>query len=276
VGADVLHIGQLQAGQQLELSDACLDHLVVNIRAPRGHCRAGIEESSGRQGEARSRHKMHFQALLDASAAEDQQLAMTCLEEDHLKLAMQISLHDCKGQTTGKDASQDTESGSAMVSNQHRADPDFEQKIVLLKFLRPSQSLRHALLSASELADSKALLEQHDHTVELPSGAMVFVRPDHFKPLMDAIRLGRLQLYPEHVFVDPYLADAVIEAVRRLPRSAKVYCHGGVKRSFVPTGFATAVNELDYPVNVERTFIHVRVPSSLLSNRSQPPGPATA
>merc|ERR1712085_236530 len=40
VGADVLHIGQLQAGQQLELSDACLDHLVVNIRAPRGHCRA--------------------------------------------------------------------------------------------------------------------------------------------------------------------------------------------------------------------------------------------
>eukprot|EP00931_Biecheleriopsis_adriatica_P090684 TRINITY_DN64626_c0_g1_i1.p1 TRINITY_DN64626_c0_g1~~TRINITY_DN64626_c0_g1_i1.p1 ORF type:complete len:875 (-),score=146.94 TRINITY_DN64626_c0_g1_i1:77-2563(-) len=293
VGADVLQIGQIQSEQPLELWDSCTDtgsgyfdlapNLTVDIRAPRAPISTGAAVSSM---EVRNRRKKHFQAVLEASAAEDRQLALSHVEENQLKLAIQMSIHNCHG-AERMDADEVEDSaclparlteGSAVAVNQPGPDAEFRQEVVLLKFLRPSGALRDALLSAPKLAECKALLERHSYTAELESGAKVFVSPDHFTPLMEAIRMGKWQLYPEHVFVDPGLEEVVLGVARGLPRSAKVYCHkAGLKRYSVPTGFAAEVSGLDDPdisVEYQRSFVHVRLPSSLVSNRSYA-GPAT-
>lgn len=271
VSAGVLGLRQLESESTLTASDmtakagssfATVPELIVEITAPLELASMGATPWPAHQTKVRNDRKKHFLDILDASAAEDRRLALAHFEENELKLAIQESLSDCQEVTM--DESSDGAKGS-----------DIEQTVVLLKFLRPSRALREALLSAPELAECRASLENRGYAVELPAGSKVFVAPFHYTPLMEAIRLGKWRLFPEHVFVDPNLEDVLLGVVNRLPRSAKVYCNGeGLKRYSIPTSFASTASHLDASLSVERTFINVRVPSSLLS-ASSAAGPAT-
>merc|ERR1712100_523341 len=89
-------------------------------------------------------------------------------------------------------ASQDAASVNAQLSNallqQHHA-PGTHLKVVLMRFSRSPQTFRKALLEAPELADWRHALESQGHTVELNSGAKVFVKPEHYRAVLEEIRL---------------------------------------------------------------------------------------
>jgi len=80
------------------------------------------------------------------------------------------------------------------------------------------------------------------------------VRPEHYVATMEAIRARGVQLHKSNVVVEEDLAEHVADLIRRAHFGARP-----VKSEVVPTG---------YPVRfeVERTFINIRVPSSLVSS----------
>merc|ERR1712039_259543 len=88
----------------------------------------------------------------------------------------------------------------------------------------------------------------------LEAGANVFVKPEHYIATMDAIRAKGLQLFSSHVVVEEELADHVASLV------------GGVRQGVYPRGSETVPIGYPVPFSVERTFIHIAVPSSLRSS----------
>lgn len=145
-------------------------------------------------------------------------------------------------------------------------------KVLVLRFSRSSRAFRDALLQSPELEDTRNALEQFGYSVELESGAKVFVRPDIYQPVLRAIRLGGWVLYPEHVIVEtPELEDAVIQLAKGLPKKVtntrqnreKVLPRGATA---MPLAFAAAAENLECDVSVSKTFLHVQVPSSMRSS----------
>lgn len=134
-------------------------------------------------------------------------------------------------------------------------------KVVLLTFSRDPAALGQTLLQAAELAHLKEALEANGLNVELPSGGKIFVRPEYHGPTVEAIRLYGLSLKPKHVVVDVELEQAVLKLVEPL-RSKKVYPK---TRAIMPLALAEFADKCDYDVDISRTFIDIRVPSSLCS-----------
>merc|ERR1711920_397085 len=102
-------------------------------------------------------------------------------------------------------------------------------------------------------------------------GAKIFVRPGHFEASLEAIRLANLSLFPNHVIVDPENESTVIGLVRQLRGREAVHPTG---TSVLPLAFAEVTAQMEQPINVSRTFIHINIPSSLRSE-SQPGSPRT-
>ena len=65
-------------------------------------------------------------------------------------------------------------------------------------------------------------MEERGFAVELDSGAKVFVRPEHYVPVKEALRLGGWPLHADNVLVDPELEATLLEVLGRLPREAGV------------------------------------------------------
>ena len=81
-------------------------------------------------------------------------------------------------------------------------------------------------------------MEERGFAVELDSGAKVFVRPEHYVPVKEALRLGGWPLHADNVLVDPALEATLLEVLERLPneagvrvRSAASISLGGERRS---------------------------------------------
>jgi len=144
--------------------------------------------------------------------------------------------------------------------------------LVLLKFTRSPQAFREALMESPELAEVRDKLQSSGLNVELASGAKVFVEPDHYEAMLEAVRLGNWNLYPEHVIVDPTLETTVIEIVRKLHGKYKVYSKSS---DVVPLGFSMSAAQTAHPIQVSKTFISIKLPSSLKSS-SEHAGARTA
>jgi len=67
-------------------------------------------------------------------------------------------------------------------------------------------------MKSPDLEPCSCDLEQHGYTVELDSGAKVFVDPELYEPVLEAIRLGGWVLYPEHVIVNIALESTIIDS----------------------------------------------------------------
>mmetsp|Transcript_157838 Transcript_157838/g.290831 ORF Transcript_157838/g.290831 Transcript_157838/m.290831 type:complete len:507 (-) Transcript_157838:155-1675(-) len=147
-------------------------------------------------------------------------------------------------------------------------------RVLLLKLSRSSEAMRRLLLESEELAHCRAALESQGVAVELASGAKIFVRPEHYVPVHEALRLHSMTLYNDHVIVDVDLEPVVTELVRSLRGRSNVYPK---RTDILPLGFASAAASMNgtTPVVVDRTFINIRVPSSLYTE-SDPTAPRTA
>jgi len=93
--------------------------------------------------------------------------------------------------------------------------------VLLLAFSRSSQSFREVLLQAPELADCRQALANNGYQLEHSSGAKIFVQPQHYEPLMEAISSIGLKLAPRHIFVAPALEQAVMKALHRAVQHPK-------------------------------------------------------
>lgn len=162
---------------------------------------------------------------------------------------------------------QDLEGVNAHISDAlMRSMPDPSgAKVVLLTFSRDPAALAQTLLQAAELAPLKEALAAEGLDVELPSGAKIFVRPEHHGPTLEAIRLYGLSLKPKHVVVDVELEQDVLKLVQSL-RPKKVYAK---TRTIMPLALAEFAGNCDYEVDISRTFIDIHISSSLCSVSNQ-------
>eukprot|EP00931_Biecheleriopsis_adriatica_P088272 TRINITY_DN62633_c0_g1_i1.p1 TRINITY_DN62633_c0_g1~~TRINITY_DN62633_c0_g1_i1.p1 ORF type:complete len:649 (+),score=98.56 TRINITY_DN62633_c0_g1_i1:68-2014(+) len=88
-------------------------------------------------------------------------------------------------------------------------------------------------------------------------GPFVFVCPEHYKPLDQALRLRGSPLSSFrcwHIFADEQLSEVILELVQSLPKKHKVYASSP---SIVPLGFAAQVAEYQLQASILRTFIHI-------------------
>jgi len=135
-------------------------------------------------------------------------------------------------------------------------------QVLCLKFSRASAEMSQLLLDSDELAPCQAALADQGLPVELPSGAKIFVRPDHHGPALAAAQLHGWALRKSEVIVDLELEEVVLNLVRRLPGRLSIYPKG---KDVLPLGLAEAAAASDLDLSVTRTFLQIRVPSSLRS-----------
>jgi len=158
----------------------------------------------------------------------------------------------------------------AILRSQAQASSSGPCSVLLLEFSRDPKSFHHALLTCAELQYSRDLLTESGFSPELPSQAKVFVPPELYEVTLEAVRLQGIQLKPRHVIVHSDLEELVIDAVRGCKGREKVRCKD---RRLVPLNAAGETLQLDHPVVVCRTFLHVKMPSDLRSLPSA--GPVT-
>ncbi|CAE8587396.1 unnamed protein product [Polarella glacialis] len=135
--------------------------------------------------------------------------------------------------------------------------------VILLEFSRNPKTYHRALMGCDELRDCRDALTARGFKAELSSLAKVFVPPEMFEASMEAIRIAEWMLEARHVLVTPELEDTVKNVVKQALRNTdKVKFKG---RHRVPLAFAEASLLSDQEIMVSRTFINVKIPSSLRS-----------
>lgn len=140
----------------------------------------------------------------------------------------------------------------------------YNRRVLLMQFSRSPEAFRKALMHCSDLASVRESLKEHGLPIELQSGAKVFVQPEDYPAVLEAIKLGKWVLHPSDIIVDPALEVSVLQVARNLPRDdagrrAKVLPRGS---QAVPLNFAAKSAELGGVVCQTRTFINIKVPSS--------------
>lgn len=141
---------------------------------------------------------------------------------------------------------------------------DSGPRVLLLKLSRRPAALRSLLLEAPELAACRCALESHEFPVELPSGAKIFVRPEHYMPTLEVVRSQGWKLYPDHMFADVDLEPTImclLDQLRDRPHSVH-----SRRTDVVPLAFAQAACRANVEIHVSRTFISIHVPSSLCTS----------
>lgn len=90
----------------------------------------------------------------------------------------------------------------------------------VLQYSRHPPALRAALLEGDQLKACREALAGHGFTPELPCGAKVFVRPEHFESVADAV--ADKDLKPWHVVASDEFLQLVDAAVRSLPSREQI------------------------------------------------------
>eukprot|EP00928_Gymnodinium_smaydae_P083542 TRINITY_DN66788_c0_g1_i1.p1 TRINITY_DN66788_c0_g1~~TRINITY_DN66788_c0_g1_i1.p1 ORF type:complete len:476 (+),score=54.63 TRINITY_DN66788_c0_g1_i1:104-1531(+) len=109
----------------------------------------------------------------------------------------------------------------AIVSEAKADDASSEpssKSVVLLKFNRCGKSFHNALLGGEALAPYRNALAEQGFAVELPSRAKVFVDPCNYKVLIETLELENVTLHQDHVIVEPYLEQEVIDYLWSITR----------------------------------------------------------
>lgn len=181
--------------------------------------------------------------------------------------AIDASLKDAACDTRTPDASSVNAQISQALLSSSKA-----PHVCLLTYSRSPKSFRDVLMKGPDLSACRSALESQGFLVELQSGTKIFVEPDVYPAVMEAIQLGDFKLAREHVIVSPQLESTVRKLVDDLPKKDKVYARG--PHSKVPLGLADIASLGESMVLVSRTFIHIKVPNSMCSSTAE--GPLTA
>jgi len=159
---------------------------------------------------------------------------------------------------------------------------------------RHPPELRRALLGGPYLKSCREELAKHGFSPELPCGAKVFVKPEHFESVVDEV-IDR-ELKPYHIVASDDFMILVDTAIKTLPSKSQVRvkseeqlpacercetCGAKAGLRCSRCGFAFYCSQMcqqqhwrwhkracsiaDMPIVVERTFIQVKIKSSLRS-----------
>eukprot|EP00927_Polykrikos_kofoidii_P039369 TRINITY_DN33775_c0_g1_i1.p1 TRINITY_DN33775_c0_g1~~TRINITY_DN33775_c0_g1_i1.p1 ORF type:complete len:905 (+),score=163.00 TRINITY_DN33775_c0_g1_i1:40-2715(+) len=190
-------------------------------------------------------------------------IGLKLVKAENLVAVSAKDLNGIENNVKDSDVLQDFEGVNAQISDalMRNTPARSDAKVVLLTFSRDPAALAQTLLQAVELAPFKEALEAEGLDVQLPSGAKIFVRQEHHGPAVEAIRMYGLSLKPKHVVVDVELEQDVLKLAKSL-RPKKVYAK---TRTIMPLALAELVGNCDYEVDISRTFIDIRVPSSFCS-----------
>lgn len=148
--------------------------------------------------------------------------------------------------------------------------------LTVLKFSRGPAALHDRLLNDGKLEDIRRALSSNGLSLRLNNGAYMFVLPDLYEAVADHISKEGLRVGPDHAVVNADWEQRVLQVVSSLPRKYKVsvrsrdtceVLHACNKSQ--PTSKGSCIE-----IMVLRSFIEVKVPSSLFSGPSG--GPRTA
>jgi len=211
------------------------------------------------------------------------------LQEPLLAVAQEAE-RACLRSTPGTDEEQDgTEIDDEL--------PEDAVSVKVVQYSRNLQCLRDTLLEGESLAACRKALCDCGLSSELPSGAKIFVHPEHYEPVLAAIKSAELVLKPFHVIVSDDFEDLVTAATSSLPSRAQVrekasfsvhcppvceacmaqnprfkcsqcgkamYCSRACQKNHWQTHVGLCETD-DALSIVKTTFIHVDLPSSLRS-----------
>jgi len=152
--------------------------------------------------------------------------------------------------------------------------------VVLLQYSQSKSWFPSALLEGPELQEERAALEAAGFCPTLPSGAKIFVAPDIYEAVKQHLDKGGSKLTTSHVVVAADLEDKVRTVVdtarqaatRRERGSCKLKFHAELtifqSREEVSQTLAEEPLGRVVDVLVNRTFVHIPIPSSMRSASS--------
>ena len=93
--------------------------------------------------------------------------------------------------------------------------------VVLMKFNKCPKAFLQALMTSPDLVPWQVALAVRGLDGILPSRAKVFVHPEHYEAVMEAIRRSGLRFHADHVIVEPELEGLVTQVVRKIAKPKK-------------------------------------------------------
>eukprot|EP00747_Dinoflagellata_sp_TGD_P064945 gnl/TRDRNA2_/TRDRNA2_154132_c0_seq1.p1 gnl/TRDRNA2_/TRDRNA2_154132_c0~~gnl/TRDRNA2_/TRDRNA2_154132_c0_seq1.p1 ORF type:complete len:334 (-),score=57.10 gnl/TRDRNA2_/TRDRNA2_154132_c0_seq1:157-1071(-) len=184
---------------------------------------------------------------------------------DGEELSSQFAIEASLQEAANRDFGQGVLEVNAQVSDalvHGDATLDCGPHVLLLKFSRDPVAVHEALSRSPELIACSEMLASHGFDVQLQSGAKVFVTPEMYEPVKEAIELGKWVLKPRHVIVEPKLYSVVADIAEGVDKGEKVKVR---REGVVPLSFAAAAARMEKKPVIQKTFISVRMPNSLCS-----------
>jgi len=132
--------------------------------------------------------------------------------------------------------------------------------VAVLEVTRTPGTLRSALLEGPELVQQRMALSSLGLPLELPSGAKLFLRPDQYHLVLQAITALKWSLKPRHILVALEFEVSVTKVIESVGEQVKVK-----NRLMVETAPLFDQEGHQVRATIASTFIHVQIPSSLYS-----------
>jgi hypothetical protein len=186
-----------------------------------------------------------------------------------------------------------TSGAEAMPESQPEAVENVTRYVVQLKFNKCHKQFWKSLETAPELATVREGLSAAGHSFVLPSNAKIFVYPEHYQGVTQAIDARGERLFADHVLIEPEFESIVKKVVAKVaqpkPGSRSVIefpvmSSGVMSQASAAQGDRSGQNckgegstedtahgaSFQVPgFRVTRTFLDFEVPSSLCDARSE-------
>lgn len=190
---------------------------------------------------------------------------------DDVSAALEASLREADARSVSVNA----QLGEAILRSQD------VPAVHLLEYQRVPAPFENALFACEELRTCIADLQARGFFVRLDSGVKLFVEPELYEAAIAALEPHKGELRSRHIVASEKYVGIVRATLAKIPRKEKVKEKSSssltcrqVAREMPPAkvGEADAAQALDeqeaFPVLVKNTFLHITVPSSLLSELS--------
>lgn len=128
----------------------------------------------------------------------------------------------CNLETKLDDANDRATEANAPISDAILRSQTRSPSVYLLEYSRSPQSFRNCLLKCPSLEQCRKALRDHGFDTELPSGAKLFVLPEHVELVMQTLADEGWELKPRHIIVSDEFEDAVVRAIESLRSSERV------------------------------------------------------
>jgi hypothetical protein len=144
-------------------------------------------------------------------------------------------------------------------------------KVMLITCARRCSQLIEFLKAGPELKATRLAMQANGLTCQSNEGGrlgpFVFVQPDNYHPLEEALRLSGFPLSEfrcGHVFAEEDLAEVILKFAQSIPKADKLRPTSAI----VPLSFAAKIVENNLEARTFKTFIDIKVPTSMWSEGS--------